>query len=156
MLNCLYLENDATEIIPNLWLSNCEASLNEKFLKEFNIKHIINVTHEIPNPFSYVIYLHLPINDDEVKSKNMNSFFDQSTEFIWDNLKMNLPVMVFCKRGHHRSASIIVAFLIRFFKLDYFDAIKYVVSKRPCSLTRKTNITTALFNYAVHRQKINN
>ena len=43
----------ATEIVPGLWLGNILSAQDREFIdkKPFNIKYIVNVTHNFPNYF---------------------------------------------------------------------------------------------------------
>jgi hypothetical protein len=146
-------EKDVTEVLPNLWLGNYKSSQNEDFIKRFNIKFIVNVTPDLPNIFTYVKYLVVPINDDDMCGGNINKLFDESTKFIAEGLATRSGVLVHCKYGHHRSSSIIVAFLIRFLNVNCFAGIKYINSLRKCALTRNTCMSNALFGYYIHRHK---
>jgi protein-tyrosine phosphatase len=146
-------EKDVTEILPNLWLGNYKSSQNTDFIQRFNIKYIVNVTADYPNLYPYVKYLVIPINDDDLCGKNINKIFDQATEFIANGLASKSSVLVHCKYAHHRSASIIVSFLIRYLNINVFAGIKYINSLRKCALTRNTCMVNGLFSYYIHRHK---
>lgn len=144
-------EKDATEILPNLWLGNHVAALSESFLNKFNIKHVINVTKDVPNLWE-VEYLHIPIEFDETCDKNLNELYDTAASFIYKGLKQGHGVLVHCMRGHHRSASIVCAFLIRFLHTDHIEGIKFIQSRRICTLVRKQCMVAKLKDYYIHSQ----
>jgi len=144
-------ENDVTEILPNLWLGNFKSALNIDFINEFNIKYIINITKDVPTPFPLIKYLHIPYNDIDTCGKNLNDIFDKTTELIYSALSNGTGILVHCQRGHHRSASIVAAFLIRYLNINYFDAINYVNTIRSCALRRKSCMVIALYSYYLHR-----
>lgn len=147
------LEDDVTEVLPNLWLGNYKSALNTEFIKKFNIKYIINVTPNIPNICPFVKYLHIPITDNQTCYKNLNTLFDTATDFIYTALKQNTGILVHCMRGHHRSGTIVGAFLIRHLKIDFFDAVKYLNGLRNCAMRRPTCMVSALFHYNNNRTK---
>ena len=62
-------------------------------------------------------------------------------------LSKNKSVLVHCKRGHHRSASIIAAFLMKNIGVDYLSSMAYINNIRPCALRRNTCMVKGLFNY---------
>lgn len=139
---CKFNENDADEILPGLWLGNMYAAKNINFLKQNNIKNIINVTKVIPNYFvnSDIKYVRIPIIDKKICDKNLINIFDISGKYIYKKLKNKENILVHCKRGHQRSACIIAAFIIKYLKIDILDTLKFIKSKRKCAFYRKTCI----------------
>jgi hypothetical protein len=144
-------ENDVDLIIPNLWLGNKQAALDEDFIKNNNIKHVVNVTDGIHCPFSFVTYLHIPIKDKkmcDIQSKDaMIQYIDVAMKFILRALQNNEGVLVHCRKGHHRSANIVVIFLMKYLKFGYIPSIIYINNIRPYALRRKTCINKWLLNY---------
>jgi protein-tyrosine phosphatase len=146
---CKYKENDADEILPGLWLGNMYAAQNVNFLKQNNIKNIINVTKIIPNYFSNsnINYIRIPIRDIEICNKNLTKIFDISSKYIYTKLKNNENILVHCKRGHQRSASIIAAFILKYCNTNLIDTLKFIKYKRKCAFYRKTCILKELVYY---------
>lgn len=144
-------ENDVDMIIPNLWLGNKKAALDEKFIKDNNIKYIVNVTDGIHCPFSFITYYHIPIKDkkmcDNQSKDSMINYIDNAMDFILKGLQNNEGVLVHCRKGHHRSANIVVIFLMKFLKIGYIPAIIYINNIRPYSLRRKTCINKWVLHY---------
>ena len=84
-MNHLYkLTYNMTPIIDNIYLGNaCDASYYYR-LKENNIKHIINVTEEIPNYFKDDFnYYKIKINDVNQESFT-NDIFQKVLQFIYN------------------------------------------------------------------------
>lgn len=146
---CKHHEENVIEIIPGLWLGNIESSHDPNFIKQKEIRHIIRVMPEFDETKVHknVQYLHIPISDNKLCSINLNGLFDYTNKYIKEKLLNKENVLVHCKRGHHRSAAIIVAFLIKCLNVDYFDAVLYVGYLRPCALRRNTCIGQYLFKY---------
>jgi protein-tyrosine phosphatase len=142
-------EYDVNEIIPNLWLGNYKSAYNKYFLNTYKIKNIITIMDTFDEKYKYdnITYLTIPIKDKFVCNKNMNSIFDLTSVFIEKCLQKNEPVLVHCAKGHHRSAALVVAYLIRFKKGDYVKCIEYINKLRPYALRRDTCMSKHLFRY---------
>lgn len=150
---CEYPESDVNEIIPNLWLGNYKAAYSKEFLDNYNIKNIITIMDTFDNRYKYnnINYLCFPLKDEDTCI--LDDIFEKTNEFIYNVLKNNEKVLVHCKKGHHRSASIIAAFLMKYLEVDYMAAILYINHLRPCALRRDTCMTNNLFKYHL---KLNN
>jgi len=142
-------ENNADEIIKNLWLGNYIVANDIKFINEKNIKYIINMTPDIDNTIANIVYMKIPVIDDKVCLVDMNNIFDETTRFILDGIE-NGGVLVHCMYGHHRSASIIAGFLIRFLDVNVDESINYIQSKRHCALVRESCMVKALREYYIY------
>ena len=153
-----FLEKDVNEIIPNLWLGNCKAAYDKGFLFKYNIKNIITIMDNFDEQFrfSHITYLIIPLSDKNICSKNVFNIFESTNEFIDNSLKCNNPILVHCKRGHHRSASIIAAYLIKYLNINYNVAINYINYLRPLALRRDTCISRGLFSYYLMVNNIKN
>ena len=72
------------EVLPHLFLGNCENSKDIDCLREHGIKHIVNVTQDVPNMFERddvnIRYLRIPIKDHW--SENLSDFFYKAIVFI--------------------------------------------------------------------------
>jgi hypothetical protein len=150
-------ENDVDLIIPNLWLGNKKAALDESFINSSNIKYIVNVTDGIHCPFHYITYYHIPIKDKkmcESKSRNtMYIYIDYAMDFILNGLRENVGVLVHCRKGHHRSANIVLIFLMKYLNIGYIPGTIYINNIRPYALKRNTCVNKWIINY--YRKYIN-
>jgi dual specificity phosphatase 12 len=64
-------------------------------------------------------------------SVRLNTHFKDATDYIRKSIQEGKNVLVHCFAGVSRSASIVIAYLMRFHKMDYNVAYNYVKSKRP-------------------------
>lgn len=143
-------EKDVSEIIPGLWLGNITAAKNIDFLRNNNIKNIINITKNYPNYHQNEIdYLQFPYDDDDTMALDMNTIFNKSNEYIINTLKSGKSILVHCKRGHHRSASLVAAFLIKYMGFSYCDSIKYINGIRKYALRRNAAIVHKLYDFYI-------
>lgn len=172
---CYYEESLANEVIPNLWLGSHQAALDLEFIYRENIKYIIRILdHPFPpeEKIPGVKYLYFPLKDNQVcvhdvhyltnsyigkretepvykanSDIDINQIFNKSIAFIKHALYKKRGILVHCKAGHHRSASLVAAFLIKELDLDYITAISYINYLRPCALRRRSCMGRALFHW---------
>ncbi|ARF11356.1 dual specificity phosphatase [Klosneuvirus KNV1] len=146
---CMIKEYDVNEVIPNLWLGNCKSAYNHSFLKKYNIKYIITIMDEFDEKFKYndINYLVIPLKDSDICYIDMFPIFEKTSKFINYALKNNKGVLVHCKNGHHRSAAIVAAFIIKRSNIDYHLAISYIKKLRPCAFKDRKCITEWLHKY---------
>ena len=146
-------DKDVNEILPNLWLGNEIAAHNKLFIDDNNIKYIINLTTNVLNIFPHVKYMQFHIRDKDTCLKDISDIYDMSLNFIIKALKEKVGILVHCEKGHYRSGNIVTAFLIKYLRLNYFQAIVYVNNIRPCAVQKNTCMTRGLFSFYL---KLNN
>jgi len=119
----------ATQILDRLWLGRASDALNLHFLKQNKITHVVSFCNR-PYPFRFNPTIHhtlMWINDDA------NAKFHFKT--IVHNLEtiLNKPgtnVLVHCHNGISRSASVIIAYLMKTKSLPYRSSFEFVKHKR--------------------------
>lgn len=145
---CAVREHDADLIIPNLWLGNYKSALDINFINKHHIKYIINITPEIPCVFKHVTYIRLPICDKVVcDNMDMNNIIDHIVKVIYYGISHGAGVLVHCRRGHHRSASIVLSFLMRYMKMTFQQGIHYIKSRRCETFKRNTCMVSHAYFY---------
>ena len=143
----------ANLIIPGLWLGNIEAAKNREFMKNNNIKLIINCSNDIPNYFNnYINTIRVPV-DDSLMDKDfviMSKYIPTIIEIIYDNLYRGNSVLVHCYAGMQRSACIVCAFLMYYFHINTYEAVIYIKSKRNIAFTPYINFLKSLIIFQKH------
>jgi protein-tyrosine phosphatase len=119
---------DGNEIIKDkLFLGNVYSATQKEELKKRGVTHIFMVgylLHEFfPDDF---VYSNIEIEDDE--RENIFKYFYTSINFI----EKSKICYVHCQAGMSRSASIVIAYIMYKFKLNFDDAFNYVRERRPC------------------------
>jgi len=167
---CKYRENDVDEIVPNLWLGNLQSSNDFDFLTRKNIKYIVRLIKEYqaPLPKNYtktdygykynisgITYFHFPVADSETCVKNLIQMFELINGMILNSYIEDVSILVHCKMGHHRSASAVAAFLIKYLGIDYASAVVFINSYRNCALRRETCMSNGLFRYYLNVKQLN-
>lgn len=145
-------ENIADMIFPSLWLGNIHAAANNNFISENNIDVIINISKEkyiIPHN---VQYYNISIEDlDICDNENYKQIMFDTMEIIYKHIISGSNILVHCKRGHHRSASVVVLYLMEKYRMSMYDAIYLVKTRRPTALRRINCMVSCLIDHEVSK-----
>ena len=133
-------ENEMDEIVKGIYLGNYRAGYNKEELDKHNIKYIINITDKIECPFDDIKYLYIPIRDKYSCSSKTSYYiirnYLKAFDFINNALDNGHNILIMCARGHSRSASIVLFYLIYKYHLSYIEALLYIKHIRPKALNR--------------------
>ncbi|XWV25296.1 dual specificity phosphatase [Tupanvirus deep ocean] len=147
-------ETDADLIIDNIWLGNSTAAHDPLFIKSKYIEFVINATDSVPNKFDFVDYTTYPIADVDACHKNLLYLIEDGADKINKVVSTNKPILVHCKRGHHRSASIVAFYLMKYKNMSLIDAICLIKQSRPTAFRRMTCMLRTLIIYE-YNNKLN-
>lgn len=127
-MNCIL---DPIRGVGGLYLGNIDGAEDLKELKKNKITAVLTVAagtgliydaKEIPN--------HKIIEAEDVASFDLSIYFDSALEFIQNNIKKG-NVYVHCFAGVSRSATIVIAYLMKEKKWGLSAALTYVRCRRP-------------------------
>jgi len=113
----------------NLYLGSQDAATNEQGLLEKNVRHILNVAtgieyRESPN----IIYCKVPVLD--LDSVDIIPIFEQCFEFIHLGRREG-GILVHCNQGVSRSATVVIAYIMKHEKLPLEEALKLTKKAKP-------------------------
>jgi hypothetical protein len=142
----------ATQILSFLYLGSKYDAKNESWLKSADIRYVINATPPrsldpvsgTPNYFQKdkrYKYKRIPIFDNQ--GEDLLSHLDVACAFI-DEGKHYGSVLVHCHRGISRSASIVIAYLMKYNDFTCAEAIDFVKSCRPIIQPNETFLAQLL------------
>lgn len=142
-----YIEPPMDEISRNIWLGGIESAHDLNSLQSHNIKYIVNCTPDIENKFlSEIKYFNIPINDNRICDvslyEEMITIIIKSFKFIDEAIDNNIGVLIHCKRGHHRSANILLFYLVYKYNISYLYALYKINKIRHHALVRNTCINS--------------
>lgn len=93
--------------------------------------HILNVTREIDNFFPGTFdYLNVRVYDDE--KTDLLKHWDDTFKYITKARQNGSKVLVHCKMGVSRSASVVIAYAMKAYNWDFQTALEHVKDKRTC------------------------
>jgi hypothetical protein len=75
----MYKVEDATEILPNLWLGNVRSSTDEDFIKKKNIQVVFNCTKDLPFINGPITKYRVPV-DDNLKPVEIQNLLTYKSE----------------------------------------------------------------------------
>ncbi|TDH00572.1 hypothetical protein EPR50_G00189630 [Perca flavescens] len=127
------IENaELTPILPFLYLGNEHDAQDIHLLQRYNIGYILNVTTHLPL-FHYdtglFIYKRLPATDSN--KQNLRQYFEEAFEFIEEAHQAGMGLLIHCQAGVSRSATIVIAYLMKHTWMTMTDAYKFVKTRRP-------------------------
>ena len=132
VINSLYdLTYEPTKITNKIFLGNAYNARDYYDLSEKNIGLIINCTENIPNYFEdYFKYHRVSIKD--INGVNILPYLSETVKVIDDFVKSNenKKILIHCFMGSSRSATVTIAYLMKYHNLRLRDALNFVKEKR--------------------------
>ncbi|XP_033740760.1 dual specificity protein phosphatase 14-like [Pecten maximus] len=125
----LEMFNQIASITDHLYLSSAAAVKPDR-IRAVGITHIINCTLDIPN-------LHLPtieciqIHVEDAAHARLSIYFDRCADKIHQVHNRGGRTLVHCVAGVSRSASLCIAYLMKYHRLKLVDAYNHVKARRP-------------------------
>lgn len=119
-----------TRITDSLYISNGEAANNKLSLYANQISTVINVSVEVVNTyFPGIYYIHVPVAD--TPSARISDFFDAVADKIHGVELNDGRALVHCAAGVSRSATLCMAYLMKYESMSLADAHSWVKACRP-------------------------
>lgn len=120
-----------SKIRDHLYLGNREDACNLRGLEAVNVTHIVRLCPGIEfDDFPSINYLKIDILD--APGADIKSAIALACPFIDNAIASGGTVFVHCAAGVSRSATVVMAYLMRSEKLDVDDAVNAVSVARPC------------------------
>ncbi|XP_067617852.1 protein phosphatase Slingshot isoform X2 [Eurosta solidaginis] len=131
MLTILGKMDAPTEIFDHVYLGSEWNASNLEELQKNGIRHILNVTREIDNFFPGVFdYFNVRVYDDE--KTNLLKHWDNTFRYITRAKSEGSKVLVHCKMGVSRSASVVIAYAMKAYNWEFKHALQHVKDRRNC------------------------
>nr|XP_028565854.1 dual specificity protein phosphatase 10-like isoform X2 [Podarcis muralis] len=127
------LENaELSPILPFLFLGNERDAQDLERMLSLNVGHVLNVTTHLPlyhADSGRLRYKRLPATDNN--RQDLRQYFEEAFEFIEEAHQSGKGVLIHCQAGVSRSATIVIAYLMKHTLMTMGDAYKYVKGRRP-------------------------
>jgi len=130
------LSVDASLVLPCLFLGSHWPSADLVWLRNNNVKAIVNlaIVDGYPNKYPEEIdYISFRVRDSDNDDDNraLADSITKSIVFIAKHIKQNHAVLVHCRQGLSRSASIVIAFMMHSQNVTLKQALAKVREVRP-------------------------
>ncbi|KAL4284043.1 hypothetical protein GQ457_16G027170 [Hibiscus cannabinus] len=127
---CFQGNNGLCQIEEGLFLGSLGDASNKSALKSSNVTHILTVANlsvpSYPNEFVYKI---IEVADRE--DTNLMQYFDECFGFIDEAKRLGGGVLVHCFMGISRSATVVIAYLMKKHGMRFSRALEHVKRRRP-------------------------
>lgn len=126
------MTENAHEILPQLWLGNARASMDENFIQQKQIQVVFNCTKNLPFSPMIPVKYRVPVDDNlqEEEIRNMELWSSEIAYKIMAEYKKGHPILVHCMAGMQRSAASVAFFLILYQGMHAQDAMRMIKEKR--------------------------
>lgn len=123
--------NCIDRIDESLFLGNKQAAGNLRVIEELKIQNILQLVGMDPivELEARVNYLKMPIPGG--KHMNIEPVLGPCLKFIHSRISQGQNVLVHCRYGKNRSASVVIAYIMASKNLTLFEAEIYVKQRRP-------------------------
>ncbi|XP_044126681.1 uncharacterized protein LOC122920916 [Bufo gargarizans] len=119
-------------ILPFLYLGNEKDAQDLGRMVSLNIGHVLNVTTHLPlyhAESGALRYKRLPATDNS--KQDLRQYFEEAFEFIEEAQQEGKGILIHCQAGVSRSATVVIAYLMKHTLMTVGDAYKFVKGKRP-------------------------
>ncbi len=142
----------AAEIIDNLlFLGSGRAAQLREELQRRRIRHILNVADDVPNYHGNdFVYLNLHVRDFGQDQKGISTRFQVAFDFLAERERLKEPLLVHCAAGINRSATIVIAWLMKRNALKLETAWMLVKQKRNICPLRDNRLELLKFERELH------
>ena len=119
-----------SQILNWMFLGNFKNANNIDEIRQFKIKYILNcaIEVEVQNIPIDIKYCHLPLTDSN--TTDITQYFEQAFNLIELARKKREKILIHCKLGISRSASIIIGYLIKYLGYTASSALTFLKTKR--------------------------
>lgn len=143
-------------IIDNIYIGNLESA-NIKNLKTHNIKLVLNCSrqqYQLPNEIEY---RYIDINDPPSNKCNRYIYdnYVSLVELIKNSVIQGHGILVHCRSGMQRSATIVCIYLMMKYKYGLDEAIDFIKSKRQICFFGQVNYEEVLNKIYYDLNKMN-
>lgn len=121
------------EIEENLFLGNLTAATDVEWLKEMKITRILTVDscplpRKIQERLPNLVIKYIQITD--MPREDLLTHLEDSYEFIDQALELNSRILVHCYFGVSRSASVVIAYVMKKHRKSFLEAFEIVKKRR--------------------------
>jgi protein-tyrosine phosphatase len=133
------------QITKHVWIGSEQTASDRNFLVKHKIKLVVNCTADVPRT-SNIPMLRIPVHDAAFDAKKMAKYLDMSSLAIRDVTRYGGNVLVNCRAGQNRSATVTAAYLMTIKGMTAKEAMD-AIRKKKFETFRPMNFKPALNEY---------
>lgn len=118
------------QITSSLFLGRASVASNRHLLQARGITCVVNATIEIPN-FNWPQFEYVKVPLADIPHAPIRLYFDTVADKIHSVSKKHGATLVHCAAGVSRSATLCIAYLMKFHNLCLLEAYNWVKARRP-------------------------
>ena len=124
-----WYKTHASQLTDHLFLAACRA-VTSKCLLELGITNIVNATLELPT-VAYQQQDTIQIAVEDRITAKLNIYFDLIADKIQQVHRGGGKILVYCRAGQSRSATLCIAYFMKYHNMSYEQAFQFVKYRRP-------------------------
>ncbi|KAJ2157845.1 hypothetical protein GGF46_004208 [Coemansia sp. RSA 552] len=141
--------NGPQPIMPYLYLGGEGCALDGGRLDVLGVARVLNVAREVGPGTVNRVYRHMEWDHDE---GDLVKYFEECFGFIDGARQRHEGVLVHCQLGVSRSASLVIAYVMRTMRKGFREAYEYVRLRAPC-ISPNISLISQLCEYGEQLQK---
>ncbi|KAE8604641.1 hypothetical protein XENTR_v10014769 [Xenopus tropicalis] len=118
------------KVTNSLFISNVKAACKKNLLMDEGVTCCINVSMQQPFPDINLCTLRIPVFDNPLQ--NLSDHFDQSGDLIEHTISRGGKCLVYCRHGRSRSATICIAYLMKYKNMSLQEAFQVELNTVYC------------------------
>jgi hypothetical protein len=133
------------EILNCLYLGGASSALGREEMNKHRIDCVLNISTELDNCFEGEFeYKRIAIADEA--ESDIGKHLDEACDWIEKSRKAEKNVLVHCLAGMSRSATLVIAYLMKYEKMSLWEAYWHVKERRFC-INPNTGFKARLIDY---------
>lgn len=127
----LVLNNSNISILTENLILTSAATVIPHIIQALDITCIISAAPELPDiPLNSNVKFH-KVQVMDSSNSNISTYFNEVADVIEQEASLGGRTLVFCVAGVSRSASLCIAYLMKYHQLSLLEAYNYVKTRRP-------------------------
>jgi len=126
----IILFDGMTKIDDHIYIGSIYDANNINNLKSNNIECVLSILSSHNTIIKYPNIEYMRISIEDVPSSDISKYFKDTFTFIDNSIVNKKNILIHCKSGISRSATILCAYLMKKYKINYDDALKIIKNKR--------------------------
>lgn len=138
----------AKQIVKDVWIGSEGDSASPEFFRKHGIRLLVNASANIPMRVpSGVRTYRVPLDDDPAANATMLLHFPVVVPLIDEAVKYGEGVLVHCRAGMQRSASVVAAYLMYKRRIGAAKAMELINAKKPETFWPAPTFCKALYQW---------